>query len=545
MLSPDSSPRILLDRSLAAKAVRFTTLLAWIFPMPHYWRLSGTAVTIPDMAQFTAPEIVHEIVGNLGGPLTEPEIRRWLAEHFVEFAAAVEAVAQLRRRQMLAGMDAKFGKTVYELRALFAQCRKRLDALPEVKQDDLSDTERNEGFVEARVWFDHAPAVKHVTLPGAQTVLGRVLLGQSHWRLEAFGGEKLILMRQQFEQHLGERVRFSGERVDDLGVQMSAKKSAGDASLVPPRLLENPDRFSISSSRAPALPPGVSPADAESELLRASERAFLDDHVPALDDRTPREAAREPALRAKLVLLIKQRVRRYDERNLQTGRTDDINWMLEELDLQELIFDPPPWRSPGVNSDEGDSDFPESPDDDAISVVDSMRPQPPSLPAEPFDFDEAIDRLQAGIDAFETALEAEKELYASGATILEDAEQLTMDDLTENEFYFAIPFLLETWFAFVPPGCRAPEISLPGLERAFASNMHKMEASAKSSSTKELESFLQSGAQPAMMTALLSGFLKAARTSPKDIRPSPGALSVTLALLASLVEALDQALRPG
>jgi len=346
LLSPNQVPMIFQDRSLAAMASRFSTLLSWIFPQPHYWRLSGTAVTIPDVQDFSASEIVHEIVGHLGGPLTEPEMRRWLAEHFLEFCASQLAVAQLRHRQMLAGLDAKFGKAVYELRTTFAQCRERLDALPDVKPDDLSETEENEGVAEARAWFDHPPKMKQLTLPGGQIVLGRILLGQSHWRLETFGADKLSRLRRQFEKHLGDRVRFSGERVDDLGARMNARKPAVDESLAPPRLLENPEKLLTSFSYAPALPPGVSPGDAENQLLRAAERAFLDEHIPALANRTPREAARDPALRPKLAQLMKQRVRRHDERNLETGRTDNINRLLHELELEEIIFDAPPWRPP-------------------------------------------------------------------------------------------------------------------------------------------------------------------------------------------------------
>lgn len=153
LLSANPVPMILQDRSLAGMASRFSTFLTWVFPLPHYWRLSGTAATIPDVAQFSPPEIVREIVRHLGGPLTEAEIRRWLAEHFPRFDAALQAVSRLRRRQMLTGMDAKWGKAVYELRAPFAQCRKRLDALADVEPDDLSDQEQDEGFVEAREWF--------------------------------------------------------------------------------------------------------------------------------------------------------------------------------------------------------------------------------------------------------------------------------------------------------------------------------------------------------------------------------------------------------
>jgi hypothetical protein len=544
LLSAEPATLILQDRSLAGVAVRFTTLLAWIYPVPHYWRLSGSAVTIVDMAQFTALEIVHEIVGHLGSPSIEREMRRWLAEHFVEFSDALESTAHLRRRQMLARVDARVGRAVYEIRALFAQCRKLLDKIPDVSPDDLTEAEREEGFVEARVWFDHASDTKHMALPGGQMVLGRILLGQSRWRLEAFGAEKLSRLRRQFEEHLGERVRFSAERIDDLGVQLSAGEPAVDESLVPPRLLENPQQLVFHSSRGPALPPDVAPEDVENEILRAAEQAFLDDSIPALDNHTPRQAAADPALRAKLVHLIKQRVRLHDQRNLKSGRIDDINWLLRELDLKEIDFDAPPWRPPPADLSDDDEGLIEQEDSDAISVHDSLRLPPPPLPDEPFDFEQAIQRLQDGLDAFETAGEAENELDASGATILDDAEHLTIDDLTDDEFLFAIPFLVQIWFALVPPGCRAPEISLADLERAYVSNMGKIESGAKARTAKELEFFFQEGSQPAMMMALLGGFLEAANKAPKTLRPSAFGQSVILALLASLLETLDNVLRP-
>jgi hypothetical protein len=314
LLSPGPEPLILQDLSLAGMAARFSTLLAWIYPQPHYWRLSGTAITIPDVPDVTAPEIVREIVRHLGGPITDPEIRLWLAEHFLEFDASQLAVGRLRRQQMLAQMDAKFGKAVYDLRATFSQCRKRLDALPDVERDDLNDEERSEGMVEARVWFDDPPGMKQLTPPGGKAVLGRILLGQTRWRLEAMGSERLTRLRLQFERRLGDRVRFSGERVDDLGVRMSAKEPTVDQSLAPPRLLENPSIFSLTSSRLPAPATGVSPKDTEAEWMRAAERAFLDDHIPALSNLTPREAANDPVLRPKLVQLMKERVRLHDER---------------------------------------------------------------------------------------------------------------------------------------------------------------------------------------------------------------------------------------
>jgi len=543
LLSATPTPMILQDRSLAGMATRFATFLTWVFPLPHYWRLSGTAVVIPDVAQLPAREIVEEIVRHLGGPVAEADLRRWLAEHFPKFVAAETAVAQMRRRQMFAAMDAKFGKAVYELRAPFAQCRERLDDLPGVEPGDLTEAEIDEGLAEACDWTEPTPALKHPTMPGGQMMLGRVLLGQSLWRLETMGAEKLARLRQQFEQQMGERVRFSGERVDDLGAQMGAKGPPIDETLVPPRLLENPQQISLASSRVPALPPGVSPRDAEHELMLAADRAFLDELVPALDNRTPREAAQDPVLRPKLVQLMKQRVRGQDERNLQTGRTDDINWMLQELKLNELIFDPPPWRPPAAPPAKEDPGLAEWPEDDEPVEVDLNRPPAPRLTDEPLDFEEANDRLDETMDLFASAAEAERELLASGASLLEDADELTQELITEADFCFAIPFLLQTWFALVPPGCRAPEIDFDELKKSFAANLRQLEVCTQAATPKKMEKFFQDSPQPGLMLAVLGGVIQAAGTAPKEIQPTPEAQPVILVLLKTLVEKLDAALR--
>jgi hypothetical protein len=543
LLSASPAPMILQDRSLAGMATRFATLLSWVFPLPHYWRLSGTAVMIPEVADFSAPEIVREIVRHLGGPQTDAKMRRWLAEHFLKFDTAQHAVSRLRHRQMLASLDAKFGKAVYELRAPFAQCRDLLEAVPEVSPDDLSDAEINEGFAEARVWFDAAPKTRHLMPPGGQLVLGRVLLGQSLWRLETMGAEKLSRLRAQFERQLGERVRFSAERVDDLAAQMSANEPAVDESLAPPRLLENPRQIALTSSRIPALPPDMSPKDAESELMRAAERGFLDDTIPALDNHTPREAARDPALRPKLIQMMKLRVRSQDERNLETGRTDDINWLLRELNLDEIIFEAPPWRPPPAGMADAENNFSELPQFAGRAGADPHRPPAPRLPDAPLELEAAGGRLQTAMDLFATAAEAEDELVASGATILEDAEELTRDSLMEHDFCFAIPFLLQIWFAVVPCGCRAPEINFADLEATFLANLRQLDICAQAGSPKQMEAFFQSGPQPALMLALLGAFLEAASTAPKKLRPALEAQPVILALLKSVVETLDGALR--
>src|ERR1035437_2393343 len=126
LLAPDAPPMLFQDRGLAGMAVRFASVLTWIYPLPHFWRLSGTAGAIPEMSHFSPEEIVMEIVRHLGGPATADGARRWLAEHFLRFSDALTAASRLRRMKMFTGMDARYGKAVYELQAPFAECRARL-----------------------------------------------------------------------------------------------------------------------------------------------------------------------------------------------------------------------------------------------------------------------------------------------------------------------------------------------------------------------------------------------------------------------------------
>lgn len=548
LLSPEPEPMLVLDRSLAGSAARFLTLLTWVLPLPHYWHMSGTATPIPDLGDLTAPEVVREIVRHLGGPLTEAEMRHWLAEHFLRFNHSLQAALQLRHEQTLTAMDVKAGKAVYELRAPFAQCRDRLDAVPDLEPEDLTDDEQNEGFAEAREWLDPEPMTRQLTMPGGRMVLGRVLLGQSLWRLEAVGTEKFARLRRLFEQQLGGLVRFASERVDDLGARQAVKGPAVNQTLVPPRLLEHPDQYLMASSRMPAPPPGLSKEEAVQAMMRSLDQAFLDEQVPALNHHTPREAARDPALRPKLIQLMKARVRTQDERNLEMGDTEDINWMLRELGLTEITFDPPPWRPPPPPSsrmpppvaEAGDWPAPDGFEEKV--AVDPNRPPAPLLPKEPLSIAEASERLQNSLGMFETAGDAELELMESGATLLEDADQFLPASLTENDYAQATVFMLHAWFALVPPGCRAPEIDAFEFERRFVSNLRQLEDCFKAGTAKKLEAFLSSGAQPNLMLILLSGFLETTMKA-KDLRPSLEAQPIILALLKAEVEVVDQALR--
>lgn len=550
LMEADPQPYILIDRSLAAQACRFSTMLGWFFPLPHYLRCSGFAVPMTPVAGLDPLGVVAELVRHLGGPVARSKWSEWFGGNFPRFEQAREAVAHARHQQMLATLDADFGKAVYELRAPFSECRAVLDAEPDVDVDELTDAEMDEGFAEGRVWFE--PMNATIPQPGPAQVLGRVLLGQAHWRAEAIGAERTARLRAKLEALLGSRVRFTGERRDNLAAQLRAQSPTYDPSLVPPRLLEEPPRVRLAATRM-AVPSGAGGADkALADHLAEYDRQWLDAPVPALRNLTPRAAALDPQVRPVLLRLLKERVRQTDERARETGMTVDCNWLLRELGAHELIFDPPP-LPPGVKKNPAAPPAPDDNDDeddvDEEDFIDDLEPWP-RLPPGPFSVRQAGERLRAGVERYESAAVAREAAKKAGCLLLEDLPDLVGDGLTDSEISFMVPALLQTWFAFVPPGCFGPEIAFEELQAALGKLLDRLDdAFAQYPDSPlppgRLVELIGQGPQPTMTSLLADQVLQQYQDMSGKDRPRASVMPLILMLLAATIEVLDRKCREG
>ena len=122
------------------------------------------------------------------------------------------------------------------------------------------------------------------------------------------------------------------------------KEPPFDRALVPLALLKDPPKLVLSTSQAPVSTERASPGDCAADLARQRDREFLEAPIPSLEGKTPKQAAADPAFRQHLRRLMKSRISATDRRNLETGRNDDINWIVRELGLNEILFEPPPLR---------------------------------------------------------------------------------------------------------------------------------------------------------------------------------------------------------
>jgi hypothetical protein len=312
---------------------------------------------------------------------------------------------------------------------------------------------------------------------------------------------------------------------------MTMKLSESARELVPPRLLGTPMDVEFSTSRVEVPAHLRTKAEIEAHFMREQLREFVDQPLPALDRKTPREAARDPVLRRKLLPLVKARVRQTDEMNLRTGRTVDINGLLRELGLAEIDFPPPPPRAPLADDleDEGE-DL-----DDSLPARHERRGTAYFPPTKPLSEEEAALRLQNALDGFDTAAAAMKELEESGSTLLEDVGELTRELLSESDYSFLVSLLMPGWFSLVPRGANAPELDYEAMEEELERDMDRVSVWMSEGPDKVLDNIVLGSRQPAVLQLLVLQLFETSAKVPKKLRPKPESMVPMIAVLKVVI----------
>lgn len=506
LIAPKRKPFLLQDGALAARAVRFWQLLGWIFPMPHYCRMHGAAFPLPEVDGFEPEEVLRELVVHLGGPITPAEaLREWLARHTMDMDEAVKEVAAARQRRMWEEMDVKICQCTYAIRGSRETLLRLLTREGDCAPVEWEEGEETAGLQAAWDCFDEMgplePGQTGLRLERSEdTSLGRSLLGQmilseDQLRLETNASARLQALKKRVEKRAGRLLEFVSERVDDLARKQSALAPSADLSLVPPALLQNPPRISLSATRSEEkLPPGLSLEEAGAELMQRYQRQWIDLAVPALGGKTPREAARDPALRPALIRLIKPIIRRHDERVLRTGQEEDINWLPTELQLEEVAFPAPPPREPVGPADE--ENFLDPADEEIFFDP------PPPLPPRPLREKEILERMDAFDQKFSTAAETLEALMEVAPQLFEAIEEITVE-IAERSGLFLLTVLARAWFVFFPPGTAPDRFDAEAfIARAAAETDEFLERA--QSSPKRTAAFLETGPQP-ILAMMLTG----------------------------------------
>ncbi|HWO40226.1 MAG TPA: SEC-C domain-containing protein [Candidatus Eisenbacteria bacterium] len=144
--------------------------------------------------------------------------------------------------------------------------------------------------------------------------LGAIRIDQDRLILETVSKSRAERGRDFLERLLGDAVRFRATTYEDIHRAM--------------------ERATPSRKREQAAVPAAVQAQVVGEFYEQHYRAWMNEPVPALGNRTPRHAAKLKSVRPKLIALLKEFESRSERRKRAGEPAYDFAWMWEELGLK-------------------------------------------------------------------------------------------------------------------------------------------------------------------------------------------------------------------
>ena len=320
------------DRGLSKSALQCQNIIGWVARYPFFHRTHGIAYTLPACNE-SGLDLVRRHVREMGGPHDGlDKISDWLGDNFLRLMERITDEKKTAMKAMFRNTDVKECVAVYHLNGTLADLK--LD-----DREDFSETPPDEEelkkrgdhaqFVwlrtgESKKWESKLPEALRGGFGGVGIPLwGQIRIFPARVEITAHIERNFRVMQEMAEVFFGTLLKFEKESVTDL-----AKQSWPG---------EDDEPRSLSARGTSYFPEGIEDAgEMMQEVYRAHYRKFLDDHIPALDNLTPREAAARPEMRQRLIALMKDHLQTMDGHSKKDGRAYDIGWVLDELGLGEM-----------------------------------------------------------------------------------------------------------------------------------------------------------------------------------------------------------------
>ena len=228
VLTPESKPFLLFDRTMSSQLVRFDRLLTFVTHYPHFSRPAFYPTAIPldlwsdwlsNVQQFWQAE-----------RQTRPDLtlQDWLAENFGEATAATEELLESRRRAMLDQLDLYQCVATYRMQTSRAEIEALLRSKPdfEEQQDPLAEPPYAQPLALFR-WLrrggskaleDHlAPAFRHDN-PEQEGfgLVGNVRVYDSTVQVDTLQKQHFEFAKELMAQYFGPRLTLERETVVDV-----------------------------------------------------------------------------------------------------------------------------------------------------------------------------------------------------------------------------------------------------------------------------------------------------------------------------------------
>jgi hypothetical protein len=328
LLDPEKKAFTVYDRSTAARFGRFSRSVTLVCQFPYYSRVGPSGIELHH-------DLTDSFVKEMETRSAEQgiSVRDYMRQHFVEACRLVYSMGLKRRENLIDSLDISEWKAVYSLNISRDEIAKVLSMKPEFELQEPESTGVMEySWVrrgESKKLEKKMPALfQHPDESSGVGTLGRLRLRADQLEVIVFGSQKFRFARKMIEKYLGAYITFQTETENDLKEGLRRRMKEKEQRIEPD--------MDEKMEREDEVPPEVR-VELLNKFHEQHYRQFLDTPVPMIENKTPRQAAKEKKLRPKLIDLMKLHIHGLEKRNREDPLLNlDIDWVLDELGLEEL-----------------------------------------------------------------------------------------------------------------------------------------------------------------------------------------------------------------
>ena len=339
LLDEESGIFKIYDWNLSSIASRYNTLLIYLFPTPHYVRCFGSASHIKHDDLRRSPKEEFDImIRHLGFELDETPLDKWCLHNAMKIKQAYLSLAQYRLKAKWEASDVGVYERLYQLNMDPEKCRYRLLSNVAVEEMPESEEATDLDTLSMLQWYALSPTPEKAVFQKDDEVhWGNIKITKSgKLRVQTFNRQKDEYLNMAVMEFLGTSLEFESAVEQEQSQQSANKIKVDHPEWVPEELLSKEGGFTFETKRLPAASNQNDEIPSEEDSLESFYRNFIDDANPALDGNTPRQASQDLILRPKLCRLIKQIMQTVDQHNKEKGAGTNLEWMFEELNLQNI-----------------------------------------------------------------------------------------------------------------------------------------------------------------------------------------------------------------
>jgi hypothetical protein len=202
----------------------------------------------------------------------------------------------------------EFHRLIYDVTSTHEAFEKLCDLCVTMTPEELcADAERDDAdrIVRVEIPWDRLGHEKIAGMPN--TVLGRIVLDGHRLTAEANSAERAATLRQEIDARLGDYGRFKVEEIQDLD-SMLDKREAGDS-----------ERTTSKEDEELMQHPEV--REQVAQMMGKHWESWVDQEIPALGGKSPKEAVKNPDGREAVEALLKD----FERRGGQDPFTAEVN----------------------------------------------------------------------------------------------------------------------------------------------------------------------------------------------------------------------------